>query len=153
MNLEQITPRIKEEVEKLGYDFISLTFKVEKGERNLTLTVDRVKRISINDIVSISEVINPLLDELIPEEEPPYSLICTSLGAEKEIKEDKWPLYVGSYVRVHLINPIDGENIYFGDLKEVNEDEIVIVIQIKSRKKDIRIAKSNISNIRLAIKF
>ena len=61
--------------------------------------------------------------------------------------------YVNSYVNVHLTNPINGENIYEGDLVAVNEDNILLSYRQKTRTKTVDIQKSNISKIRLAIKF
>ena len=52
-----------------------------------------------------------------------------------------------------MINPIKGENIYEGELKEVNDDNIVIVYRNKTRSIPLEILKSNIYKIRLAIKF
>jgi ribosome maturation factor RimP len=54
---------------------------------------------------------------------------------------------------VHLTNPIKGENIYEGDLKEVDDDKIIITYRQKTRSIDLEILKSNIYKIRLAIKF
>ncbi len=61
--------------------------------------------------------------------------------------------YVGKYVNVHLVNPIKGENIYEGDLKEVDDDKIIITYRQKTRSIDLEVLKSNIYKIRLAIKF
>ena len=61
--------------------------------------------------------------------------------------------YIGSYIHVHLTNPINGENIYEGDLVAVNEDNIQLSYRQKTRTKVVDITKANISKIRLAIKF
>lgn len=153
MNTELIKEVMQKEVNKLGYDFVSLIFAYKDGERILTLTIDRVAPISLNDIVKVNDVLSPLLDEIVDPNEPSYNFEITSLGAEKPLKIEQLPSYLDHYVEVRMINPIEGENIYQGDLKEVNENDIVITIRIKTRKKDIRIDKSNISKIRLAIKF
>lgn len=153
MNLELIKEVMEKEVVKLGYDFVSLLFNNQKGVKILTLTIDRVEPISLNDIMKVNDVLNPLLDTLIDENEPPFNFEITSLGAEKPLKVEQLPSYINHYVEVRLINPIEGKNIYEGDIKEVTESELVITIRIKTRKKDIRIDKSNISKIRLAIKF
>lgn len=153
MNLDNLKEKLSSEVIKLGYDFVSLNFSYRDKERILTLTIDRVEPISLNDIVAVNDVLSPLLDEIVEEDEPPYNFEITSLGAEKPLTIEKLPFYIDKYVEVRMNNPIEGENIYQGFLKEVNDDDIVIIIQIKARKKDIRINKSNISKIRLAIKF
>ena len=152
MNLELLKEPIEKKVRELGYEFVSLTFNASK-DRTLTLTLDRVDPISLNDIVKVNDVINPLLDDLVEENEPSYNFEITSLGAEKPLKIESLSSYISRYVNVHIVNPIEGENIYEGELKEVNDEDIVISIRIKTRIKDIRIQKSNILKIRLAIKF
>ena len=48
---------------------------------------------------------------------------------------------------------IDGENIYYGTLKNAELDYIEITYRIKSKEKLIKIFKNNILKSRLAIKF
>ena len=149
MELEKI---IKEKVNALGYELDSISTKVEKGDRYLTIVVDRVKPIGMDDIVNLTHELNAYLDENDPFDTP-YILDISSLGAEKPLKVERLTDYVNSYVHVHLINPIEGENIYEGTLVAVNDENIVIQIRIKTRTKNVDITKANISKIRLAIKF
>ena len=149
MELERI---IKEKVNELGYELNSISTKVEKGDRYLTIVVDRVKPIGMDDIVNLTHELNAFLDENDPFDTS-YILDISSLGAEKPLKVERLNDYVNSYVHVHLINPIEGENIYEGTLVAVNDENIVIQIRIKTRTKNVDITKANISKIRLAIKF
>ena len=149
MELERI---VKEKVNELGYELDSISTKVEKGDRYLTIVVDRVKPIGMDDIVNLTHELNSYLDENDPFDTP-YILDISSLGAEKPLKVERLNDYVNSYVHVHLINPIEGENIYEGTLVAVNDENIVIQIRIKTRTKNVDITKANISKIRLAIKF
>ena len=100
----------------------------------------------------VTNELNAYLDEINPFEKP-YTLDLSSLGAEKPLKVERLSAYVGKYVNVHLTNPIKGENIYEGDLKEVDDDKIIITYRQKTRSIDLEILKSNIYKIRLAIKF
>ena len=137
---------------ELGYELISITNHIEKGEKILSIVVDRVEPIDMNAIVEISRVLNDYLDELNPIDSS-YTLDISSLGAEKPLNKDKLNDYVNRYVHVHLINPINGENIYEGTLVGQNEEQITLEYKVKTRIKVVDIAKSNISKIRLAIKF
>ncbi len=103
-------------------------------------------------IVNLTNILNEYLDELNPFEKA-YTLDISSLGAEKPLKVEKLDKYIGQFIHVHLINPIKGENIYEGDLITVNDETIKIVYKNKTRSIEVEIAKSNISKIRLAIKF
>ena len=152
MEIQQLEKLIKEKVEEVGYELISLSTRHEKGENFLSIIVDRVKPIDMEAIVEISHILNDYLDELDPISSS-YTLDISSLGAEKPLKIERLNDYISSYVHVHLINPIDGNNIYEGILLDVNEKEIKISYRIKTRNKTVDILKTNISKIRLAIKF
>ena len=143
---------IKEKVQSLGYDLYSLSSKKEKGQLIVSLVVDRVKPIDMEDIVNLSHALNDFFDE-IDDSDIPYTLDISSLGAEKPLKVESLSSYVGQYVNIHLINPINGENIYEGVIKEVNDSSLVLEIRIKTRDKNIDILFNNIYKARLAIKF
>ena len=149
MELEKL---LREKVESLGYELISCSTKVEKGEKILSIVVDRVAPIDMEAIVDISRELNTYLDEINPFEDS-YTLDVSSLGAEKPLKVEKLHDYKGSYVHVHLINPIEGENIYEGTLVDLDDNQITLEYKVKTRIKRVDIPKANISKIRLAIKF
>ena len=148
MDLLTLKGLIEKKVNELGYDLYSLSFSQE----TLSLVVDKEKEIDMDMIVDLTNELNSYLDELNPFEKA-YTLDISSLGAEKPLKVEKLDAYVGKYVNVHLVNPIKGENIYEGDLVNVNEESIIIVYRNKTRSINLEIAKSNIYKIRLAIKF
>ena len=152
MNLTLIESKLKEALPSWGYELCSLSYKKEMGRFVLGVVVDRVEPIDMNAICEVSEKISSYLDE-IDDSEDIYTLDVSSLGAEKPLKIEQLDKYVSRYVNVHLINPIDGENIYEGDIKEVKEDRFILTIKIKTRVKDIDILFNNIYNIRLAVKF
>ena len=152
MEKEKLELLVKEKLVESGYELVELSISVNKGDKIVSVVVDRVKPIDMYDIVEISHILNDYFDELDPFEGN-YTLDISSLGAEKPLKIDQLDKYLNSYVDVHLINPIDGENIYDGDLVSVNETSITITYKVKTRNKTVDITKSNISKIRLAIKF
>ena len=149
MELEKL---IKEKVESLGYEFISMNNRLEKGEKIVSIVVDRVEPIDMNSIVDLSRELNAYIDEINPFEES-YTLDISSLGAEKPLKVEQLDKYLNRYIHVHLINPIEGENIYEGTLVSLNEETITLNFKVKTRTKTVDIPKANISKIRLAIKF
>lgn len=152
MNLEKIKPLLTTKLLEMGYDLYSLTFKVNKGEKVLSVVVDHVAPIDMDEICKVSEEVSSYLDS-IDDSEDPYMLEVSSLGAEKPLKVEALSDYIDRYVEVRLINPLNGENIYNGFIRQVAEEDINLEIRIKSRIKEINITKSNISKIRLAIKF
>ena len=151
MELNILKAEITKKVNELGYELVSLTLSNNK-DKVLSVVVDRVEPIDMDAIVNLSHTLNEFLDELNPFENP-YTLDISSLGAEKPLKMEQLDKYVNRFIHVHLINPINGENIYEGDLKAVFDDNIIITYRIKTRIKEVDIRKENISKIRLAIKF
>lgn len=152
MDIKSLESKLKDKVNLLGYDFVSLSSKKDKGDLILSVVVDRVEPIDMNSIVRLSEELSKYLDEIDSSSEP-YILDISSLGAEKPLKITSLKDYVGRYIHVHVTNPIKGENIFEGDLIEVKEDEITIAVRNKTRVNNIVILLSNIYKIRLAIKF
>lgn len=139
-------------LEKEGFELAEVTLTRDKDGLTLHIFVDRDEPISLDDIVRVSDIINPILDQEDPVDGP-YVLDVSSLGLEKPLKLEKLPHYVGKYVNLHLSRPFEGENTLEGDLLEVNEEEVALGIKIKARKKTIRLKRDAIDKARLAIKF
>ena len=148
MVLSELKKLIEDKLNTLGYELVDFSY----GQDTLTVVVNKESEIDMNMIVDVTNELNAYLDELNPFEKP-YTLDLSSLGAEKPLKVERLNAYVGKYVNVHLVNPIKGENIYEGDLKEVDDDKIIITYRQKTRSIDLEVLKSNIYKIRLAIKF
>ena len=149
MELEKL---LKDKLGGLGYDLYSLNISYEKGNKILSIVVDRVEPIDMEAIVELSRSLNAYLDEIDPFDTP-YTLDISSLGAEKPLNKDNLEPYINRFVHVHLTNPINGENIYEGDLVSLDENQITLSYRVKTRTKTVDITKENISKIRLAIKF
>lgn len=152
MDLVKIKNLLEEKIPTLGFELVSINRKVEKGEVLLLIVIDRVEPIDMDAIVKLSQDLSSYLDE-IDDSEDKYMLDVSSLGAEKPLKVDNLKPYEGRYVNVHVINAIEGNNIFEGELTEVKEDSITLTYRIKTRVKTVVILLSNIYKIRLAIKF
>ena len=148
MELSTLKELVEKRINELGYELSSLSF----NQDTLSIVVDKEQEIDMEMIVNLTNALNQYLDELNPFEKA-YTLDLSSLGAEKPLKVEKLASYIGKYIHVHLVNPIKGENIYEGDLLNVNEESILIQYRNKTRVIKLEIAKSNILKIRLAIKF
>ena len=64
MDLKTLTPQIEKKVNDLGYDLFSISTRKEKGDLILSIVVDKVDPIDMNEIVSISEQLSMFLDEI-----------------------------------------------------------------------------------------
>jgi len=152
MDINYIKPLLESKLISLGYTLSSINTKRERGDNYLSIVIDRVEPIDMNTIVEVSGILSAYLDE-IDNSNDPYILDVSSLGAEKELSKDSLSSYIGSYVELRLINPIEGENIYFGTIKGVEGNRLELEFRIKTRTKVIITDISNINKVRLAIKF
>lgn len=152
MEVSKLQELVQAKLSELGFELISLNLSNNKGDRLVSVVVDRVEPIDMDAIVELSHQLNDYFDEIDPIDGE-YTLDISSLGAEKPLKVSELDKYVNRYVNIHLVNPIDGENIYEGTLAAVSEENITLSYRQKTRTKTVDITKSNISKIRLAIKF
>ena len=152
MDLELVKSIIEPKLQELGYELYSLKTRKEGKDLILEIVIDRKEPIGMNDIVEVSNALNALLDEKDPIPEA-YFLDVSSLGAEKPLKVERLKEYIGSYVHLHLTNPVDGINIIEGFIKDVTDEELILTYKVKTREKSLKTPLSNIYQIRLAIKF
>lgn len=150
--IRKVKDALTEPLLKVGYTLYSV--KLQKGKNGLTLeiVVDRDDPISLDDIVKVSDLINPILDEKDPIEGP-YTLDVSSLGSEKPIALEKLEKYVSRYIHLHLSHPYQGFNDLEGKLLVALPETIELEVREKSRKKAITIARATIDSARLAIEF
>lgn len=148
----QVEALLKEPLAQAGYELASIALSRDKDGLCLHIAVDRDAPISLDDIVKVSDLINPLLDQADPIAEP-YTLDVSSLGAEKPLKLEKLEAYVGRYVSLHLARPYQGANTLEGTLSKVEADTLYLEIREKTRKKEIALARNDVDKANLAIKF
>ena len=151
MEEKQLSELVSKKLESINYDLVSLNVSRNSGSLQVSIVVDRVAPINMEDIIEVTNVLSTYFDEIDPFEIA-QNLDISALGAEKPLKIDELDKYINSYVNVHVINPIDGENIFEGTLNEVNDNSILVTKRIKTRSKDVEVVKTNILKIRLAIK-
>ncbi len=155
MDVDGIKRKIEERLNSLGYRLYSLKYLRDKKGNTLEIIVDRDENINLDDIVSVSDNLSTLLDEIDDNDETPYTLDVSSLGAEKPIEISRLDKYVGKYVNLHLSHPYKGENILEGTISSYDKESntITLTYKIKTRVVNATIKISDIDRARLAIKF
>ncbi|MBE6126879.1 MAG: ribosome maturation factor RimP [Erysipelotrichaceae bacterium] len=136
-------------VAELGYELKEVRLSGTKS-KTLSVVVDRVDPISLEDIVLVSEKVSAYLDEADPIKDA-YTLDVSSLGAEKPIELPRLSEYVGRYVNLHLSHPFKGENVLEGTLLSCDEENLTLRIKDKSLRKDIDLPRKDVDRARLAI--
>ncbi|MGQ5709453.1 ribosome maturation factor RimP [Lactobacillus sp. PSON] len=158
--MSKVTDLVRLEIEPIiasrNDEFVDIEYVKEKGQNYLRIYVDKEPNgIDIDEIADLSELVSEKLDTLDPDPLPdPYVLELSSPGAERPIKTVKdWEKAQNDYVHVGLYQKIEGKKMYEGTLKSYNDDEVVLEVKIKTRKKTITIPRKLIANIRFAIEF
>lgn len=152
MDTQELKTKLSEKCQELGFELVDFSLSFSREGGHLSIIIDRDQPIDMNTIVEVTNHLNEYLDSINPIDNP-YTLDISSLGAEKPLKKDKLDAYLNCFVHVHLSQPIKGENIYEGTLVKLDEENITLSYRVKTRTLLIDIAKANISNIRLAVKF
>jgi ribosome maturation factor RimP len=150
-DISKVSSLLIEPLKQAGYDLAEVKETRDSDGLTLHVIVDRVSPISLDDIVKVSDLVNPILDKSDPIAGP-YTLDVTSLGAEKPIKLERLGDYLGRYVHLHLSHPCEGENVLEGTLVEAKEN-IVIRVRNKTRVKELTFPLSYVDKARLAIEL
>ena len=121
----------------------------EDGNLILRILIDNPSGlIDLNTLAEANEYVSARIDKY-DGDMPEYMLEVSSPGAERELRTNEDILKsIEKYIHVETPNMI-----YEGVLKEVNEEEIVVRINLKGRFKNQIINRKEIKLIRLAVKF
>ncbi len=144
MNLESLKTTLSDFLETIGYELYDVEYKKKTKNSILTIFIDKEEGITLDDCVSVTEQINPLIDELDPIKEE-YFLEVSSPGAEKELRTEK-AILSNLTKFVHLETDVEKLEGYL----ESFEDG---VITLKVGKNIKKYNYKDVSLLRLAIKF
>ncbi|WP_338935311.1 ribosome maturation factor RimP [Lactobacillus helveticus] len=154
--VDLVRPVVETIIDEHGDMLVDMEYVKEKGQNYLRIYVDRQPNgIDIDEIAALSELVSEKLDMIDPDPLPdPYVLELSSPGAERPIKtETDWKRALNDYVHIGLYQKIDDKKVYEGTLKYYNNDEIVLEVKDKTRRKKLTIPRKLIAKIRFAIEF
>lgn len=147
--MTSIEKKVKELIEpiinKLDYELYDVIYTKEGKDYYLKIFIDNDCGISLEDCEKVNNAITDILDEkdYIKQQ---YFLEISSAGLERVLREDKhFKDNIGKLVELRLYkNLIDNKKIINGILKDFDDDSITIEVE----KKDIRVERKEISNIK-----
>ena len=154
--IDSVRPVVETIIDEHGDMLVDMEYVKEKGQNYLRIYVDRQPNgIDIDEIAALSELVSEKLDALDPDPLPdPYVLELSSPGAERPIKtQADWEKALNDYIHVGLYQKIENKKMYEGTLKSYNDDEVVLEIKDKTRRKTLTVPRKLIANIRFAIEF
>ncbi|MHA8111217.1 ribosome maturation factor RimP [Lactobacillaceae bacterium Melli_B4] len=138
------------------FELFDVEYVKESQKWYLRVYIDKPAGITIEDCAIISDQLGEKLDAMDPDPIPQaYYLEVSSPGAERPLRNQKEiNEAVGNYIHVSLYYPIKKNKVYEGTLKQVNENQdLVIEYNDMSVFRELEIPAKAIAKIRLAIKF
>ena len=138
---ERVEELIKDKIENIGYSLYDVEYAKEGPNYYLRIFIDSEKGIDLNDCEKVSNEINEKLDEADYIKEQ-YFLEVSSPGVERILRKDiHLEQNIGKQVEVKLFKKdATGQKNYIGELKNFNEETIII--------DEIIIERKNISQIK-----
>ena len=149
LTTELVTPI----VEKLGLELVDVEFVKEGKNWFLRVYIDSTDGIDIEECGTVSEQLSEKLDELDPIEQP-YFLEVSSPGVERPLKKpEDVKNAIGKNVNIKLYEPINGEKVYEGLLKDFDGETLFMEIRVKTQVKKVELPYAKVANARLAVVF
>lgn len=149
LTTELVTPI----VEKLGLELVDVEFVKEGKNWFLRVYIDSTGGVDIEECGTVSEQLSEKLDELDPIEQP-YFLEVSSPGVERPLKKpEDVKNAVGKNVNIKLYEPINGEKVYEGLLKDFDGETLFMEIKVKTQVKKVELPYKKVANARLAVVF
>lgn len=124
-HLDQLQDQLSQKIAHLGYEIIYLETELQP-KKILRAYIDYLEstkvdeKIRIEDCVTVSHCLSPLLDELLTEEHS-YDLEVSSPGLQRPLKSKKdFQRFKGSTIRVQLLRALTGQELNNSDYAEKN---------------------------------
>lgn len=137
-------------IEEMGYELVEVSYEKENGGMSLIFTIDKEDGVNIDDCEIVNRKIDPILEELNPTDDKPYTLVVSSPGLDRPIKTERdFKRTLGKEVDLTLFAKQDGKKLFTGVLKAYDEKSVTL----QTQKGDITFEKTKIANIKLVIKF
>ena len=117
---------------------------------SLIFTIDKEEGVTIDDCEKVNKSIDPIIDELNPTGDEPYTLVVSSPGLDRQLKTDRdLRRTLNKDVSLTLFSKLDGKKNFEGTL--VNFDEKTVTIKIGDEEKVFD--RDKIAGLKLVIKF
>ncbi|MTH52780.1 ribosome maturation factor RimP [Bacillus mangrovi] len=140
-------------LEELDLELVDVEYVKEGKNWFLRVFIDSDEGVDIEECGMVSERLGEKLDAIDPITHN-YFLEVSSPGAERPLKKDAdFHKAAGKNVHVKTYEPIDGEKVFEGILKSFDGTDLIILMTVKTRKKEVVIPYSKVASARLAVSF
>ncbi|MDK2819608.1 MAG: hypothetical protein KFW07_02105 [Mycoplasmataceae bacterium] len=134
---------------KIDFNLLECKF-VERN--NLTFLDIEIDYKNLNEVEEKSKIISDILDE-IDNNEKQYYLNVYSSGAEKNINWEDVNNFYEKYIQVILIKPYLNSNSFEGELIDIQEESLKLLVNLKGCFRKLEFQKSNIKELKQSIKL
>lgn len=142
-------------IENMGMELVDVEFKKLYGQDTLTVFIDKISGVSLDDCEAVHNAIDAPLDELDPTSGKAYNLNVSSPGIDRPLKTKKDFMRKMNYdVEVSLYKPCQetGKDKKFV-AKLIGFDEVNNIIELEYKTKNIKLNIKDVALIREAIVF
>ena len=136
-------------MQKLDFELLNCQFSKRDNLLFLDIEIDSP---TLKEIENKSRIISNALDE-IDKTNKEYYLNIYSSGAEKNIDLKNISNYLEKHIQIILIKPMLDNNLFEGQLIEINENFIKMRINMKGCFRKLDFQHSNIKQIKQSIKL
>ena len=119
---------IKPAVEKMGYELTDIEIKTQDREQLVSIFIDTLTGINIEDCEIVSRQISLLLDVENPISGK-YTLEISSPGLDRKLtKLNHFKRFIGNELRIKLLRSMDGRRNFRGKLLAANKESIKVQV-------------------------
>ncbi len=137
-------------IAEMGYELLDVEYVKENGGMSLIFTIDCDDGVGIDDCETVSKKIDPILEELNPTQDKPYTLVVSSPGLDRPLKTDRdLKRAIGKKVELTLFAKQDGKKEFVGTLESFTEKQVSVVCE----EKELSFDRDKVANIKLVIEF
>lgn len=140
VKVEQVIEPI---INELGFELEYVEFVKEGSNNVLRVVIDKTgEKLWVDDCEKVSRAIENVVDENINQE---YVLEVSSAGLERQLKTLKlYKKYAGKQIHVKLFKKQEDLKEFEAVIKEVNEDEESVILEMED-KKEIKLLLKDIA--------
>ena len=142
--------KLRPVIEEMGYELVEVSYEKENGSMSLIFTIDKEEGVTIDDCEIVNKKIDPILDELNPTDDKPYTLVVSSPGLDRPIKTDRdLKRNLGKEIELTVFAKQDGQKVFKGVLKDFDDKNVTL----QTQKGDFTFERTKIANMKLVIVF
>lgn len=142
--------KLRPVIEEMGYELVDVSYEKEGGGMSLIFTIDKDGGVTVDDCELVNKKLDPMLDEINPTDDKPYTLVVSSPGLDRPLKTDRdLNRNLENEVDVTLFAKLNGQKLFTGVLKGFDEK----TIKLQTAKDEIVLERDKIASIKLVIKF